>query len=76
MLSFINTFSEYHQIPMFQPDEEKTTFMMPHGIYYNRAMSFGLKNVGATYQRLMKKNLQTPDQPDRGSLYGQYCVKK
>ncbi|RVW13203.1 hypothetical protein CK203_105031 [Vitis vinifera] len=35
---------EYHQILMFQPDEEKTTFMMPHGLYCYKAMSFGLKN--------------------------------
>ncbi|KAL6334128.1 hypothetical protein AAG906_004559 [Vitis piasezkii] len=40
---------------MFQPDEEKTTFMMPHGLYCYRVMSFGLNNAGATYQRLMIK---------------------
>ncbi|KAL6313061.1 hypothetical protein AAG906_012837 [Vitis piasezkii] len=33
MLSFIDAFSKYHQIPMFQPDEKKTAFVMPHGLY-------------------------------------------
>lgn len=53
MLSFIDVFSGYHQIPMFQPDEEKTSLVIPHGLYCYKVMLFRLKNVGATYQRLM-----------------------
>ena len=30
-------------------------FVTSHGIYYYKVMSFGLKNVGATYQRLMTR---------------------
>ena len=30
MLSFLDVFSEYHQILMYQPDEEKTAFITPH----------------------------------------------
>ena len=55
MLFFIASFTEYHQIPMFQPDEEQTVFVTPHGLYCYRVIPFGLKNVGATYQRLMTK---------------------
>ena len=55
MLSFIDDFSSYHQIPMFQSDEEKTSFVTPHGIHCYKVMPFGLKNIGATYQRLMTK---------------------
>ena len=40
---------------MFQPDEEKTSFVTPHGICCYNVMSFGLKNAVATYQRLMTK---------------------
>ena len=55
MISFLGAFSGYHQIPMFHLNEEKTTFVTPHGLYYYKIMSFALKNVGATYQRLMIK---------------------
>ena len=53
MFSFLEAFSRYHQIPMFQSDEEKTTFITPYGLYCYKVMSFGLKNASATYQRLM-----------------------
>ena len=55
MLSFLDTFSGYHQIPMHPPDAEKTTFITPYGLLYYNMMLFGLKNVGATYQRLVTK---------------------
>ena len=55
MLSFLDAFSGYHQIPMHPLDAEKTSFITPHGLYYYNVMSFGLKNAGATYQRLVTK---------------------
>ena len=33
VLSFLDTFSRYHHIPMHPPDSEKTTFITPHGLY-------------------------------------------
>ena len=51
MLSFMDEFSRYNQILMAPKDMEKTTFMIEWGTYYYRVMPFGLKNVGATYQR-------------------------
>ena len=55
ILSFMDAFSRYHQIPMHLPDAEKTAFIAPHGLYYYNVMSFGLKNARATYQRMVTK---------------------
>ena len=55
MLSFLDAFFRYYQIPMHLPDTEKTTFITPHGPFCYNVMPFGLKNVGATYQRLVTK---------------------
>ena len=40
---------------MDKQDEESTTFITNTGLFYYRVMPFGLKNVGATYQRLVNK---------------------
>ena len=40
---------------MHLPDKEKTTFFTPHGLYCYNVMPFGLKNTGATYQRLVTR---------------------
>ena len=55
MISFLDAFSGYHQIPMHPPDAKKTAFITPHGLYYYNVMPFGLKNARATYQRLVAK---------------------
>ena len=55
ILSFLDAFSGYHQIPMHRPNSEKTVFITSHGLYCYNMMSFDLKNVEATYQRLVTK---------------------
>lgn len=55
MLSIIDAYFGYRQIRMYAPDEEKTTFVSNRANYCYRVMPFGLKNAGATYQRLMDK---------------------
>ncbi|RDX98557.1 Retrovirus-related Pol polyprotein from transposon 17.6, partial [Mucuna pruriens] len=40
---------------MHPEDEEKTAFITDGGAFCYKVMSFGLKNAGATYQRLMDK---------------------
>ena len=55
MLSFLDAFSRYHQIPIHPLDAEKMSFITPHGLYCYNVMPFGLKNAGATYQRLVTK---------------------
>ncbi|XP_062006103.1 uncharacterized protein LOC133723308 [Rosa rugosa] len=54
-LSFMDGSSGYNQIMMALEDEELTAFHTPKGIYCYKVMPFGLKNVGATYQRAMQK---------------------
>ena len=58
LLSFMDAFSGYNQISMDPDDQEKTSFVTEQGTYCYRVMPFGLKNVGATYQRLMNRMFQ------------------
>ena len=55
LLSFMDTFSGYNQIKMEEADQEKTSFVTSQGLFCYKVMPFGLKNAGATYQRLMNK---------------------
>ncbi|CAJ2645078.1 unnamed protein product [Trifolium pratense] len=55
LLSFMDAYSGYNQIPMAVADREKTAFMTESSNYYYNVMPFGLKNAGATYQRMMNK---------------------
>ncbi|XP_022891750.1 uncharacterized protein LOC111406590 [Olea europaea var. sylvestris] len=55
LYSFLDAFSRYHQIPMATEDQKKTSFMADFAIYCYKVMPFGLKNAGATYQRLINK---------------------
>jgi hypothetical protein len=57
LLCFLDAFSGYHQIKMAREDEEKTSFIIPYGVYCYVCMPFGLKNAGGTFQRLMRKAL-------------------
>ena len=52
LLSFMDGFSRYNKIKMALEDMEKTSFITPWGTYCYKVMPFGLKNVGATYQRV------------------------
>ena len=55
LLSFMNAFSGYNQIKLNEADQEKTSFVTSQGIFCYKMMPFGLKNVSATYQRLMNR---------------------
>ena len=55
LLTFMDAFSRYNQIQMAEENQEKTAFITSQGLYCYRVMPFGLKNVGATYQRLVNQ---------------------
>ncbi|KAL2498376.1 Ribonuclease H [Abeliophyllum distichum] len=55
LLSFMDAYSGYNQIPMYPPDKDYTSFVTDKAFYCYKVMTFGLKNAGGTYQRLVNK---------------------
>ncbi|CAA0840982.1 Unknown protein, partial [Striga hermonthica] len=55
LMSFMDAYSGYNQIPMDPEEAEHTSFYSDRGLYCYTMMPFGLKNAGATYQRLVNK---------------------
>ena len=53
--TFMDAFSRYNQIQMVEEDQEKTAFITRQRLYCYKAMPLGLKNVRATYQRLVNQ---------------------
>src|SRR3954467_15335127 len=66
LLSFLDAYSGYNQIRMKEEYEEHTSFITPYGVFCYKTMPFGLKNAGATYQRMMQACLK--DQIGRNGL--------
>ena len=58
MYSFMDGFFGYNQILMAIINKVKTSFITEWGTYYYRVMPFGLKNTGATYQRMAMKRVE------------------
>jgi hypothetical protein len=46
LLSFVDAYSGFHQIPLYQPDQIKTSFITPYGAYCYLTMPF----YGAKFQ--------------------------
>ena len=55
MLSFLDAFSRYHQIPMHPPYVEKTAFITPTRAVLLQCDAVWFKECRATYQRLVTK---------------------
>ena len=55
LLTFMGASLGYNQILMKKEDQEKTAFITSQGLYCYKVMPFGLKNVGATYQKLVNQ---------------------
>jgi len=52
-MSFMDEVSRYNQIKIYPDDEKHKSFRIPPGVYCYTVMPFGLKNMGATYQRVI-----------------------
>lgn len=55
VLSFLDTFSGYHQIAINREDMPKIALITSKGRYTYIKMPIGLKNAGVTFQILMNK---------------------
>ncbi|XP_073152143.1 uncharacterized protein [Henckelia pumila] len=55
LLNFLEAYQGYHQIPLAKEERDEVSFVTSTGTYCYVVVPFGLKNVGATYQRLMDK---------------------
>jgi hypothetical protein len=51
LLSFLDCYSGYHQIPLKVEVQIKTSFITPFGTFCYTTMPFRHKSAGATYQR-------------------------
>ncbi|XP_073275397.1 uncharacterized protein [Primulina huaijiensis] len=51
----MDAYKRYHQIPLAEENQDKVSFIISEGTFCYVVMPFGLKNAGATYQRLMDK---------------------
>ena len=52
-LNFLDAYSGYNQVLMNPADAKATVFMTSEGEFCYKVMPFGLKNAGATFQRLV-----------------------
>ncbi|KAL0439946.1 UNVERIFIED_CONTAM: hypothetical protein Slati_2477600 [Sesamum latifolium] len=55
LLSMMDASQGYHQIMLAPEDRKRVSFITSSGTFCYVAMPFGLKNAGATYQRLVDK---------------------
>nr|GEY14411.1 reverse transcriptase domain-containing protein [Tanacetum cinerariifolium] len=74
----LDGFSGYFQIPIYPPDQEKTTFTCLYGTFAYLRMSFGLCNAPGTFQRpmthLLKK--ETPFVFSKDCIHAFETLKK
>lgn len=58
LLSFLDAYKGYLQIPIAKEDMGNTVFVIDDGIYSYTRIPFGLKNVGTDFQEGMNKAFQ------------------
>ena len=59
LFSAVDGYAGYNQIFMADDDKLKTTFVTEFGTFCYHVMPFGLKNAGATYQRMVNEVFKT-----------------
>jgi hypothetical protein len=69
LLSFLDTYSGYHKIPLVEADHPATTFITPFGRFCYVKMSFKLKNAGGHLLEVYAVLLQGANRTQPGSLH-------
>jgi len=59
ILNFMDAYSDYNQIKMQPPEEEKSALTISQGIHCYKIISFGLKNAGPPSNKWSIKSLKT-----------------
>jgi hypothetical protein len=54
LLCLLDAYSGYRQVKMKESDQLVTSFITPFSMFCYVAMSFGLRNAGATYKQCMQ----------------------
>lgn len=55
LLSFMDAYSGYNQVLVFETDQEVASLITDQGLFYYTVVVRLLRNAGATYQRLVMK---------------------
>lgn len=53
-MPLLDVYFRYNQVSIHEDDQDKTVFTTPWGAFHYAKTPFGLKNVGATFQRAME----------------------
>jgi hypothetical protein len=75
LVSLLDAYSGYHKIPLYEPDQIKTSVITPYGAYCYVTMPFGLKNAGANYQRTMQRCMHEQIGPNVHAYVDDVVVK-
>lgn len=76
LMSFLDAYSRYHGILLNPEDKAKTAFITPIGTFYHLGMPCSLRNVGATFSRLICMVLCWQLGTECWSLCWRHCWKK
>ncbi|RDX94593.1 Retrovirus-related Pol polyprotein from transposon 17.6, partial [Mucuna pruriens] len=79
----MDAYSSYNENRIHPQDKAKTTFIIGMRTFCYKVMPFGMKNVGATYQRLMDRifkdvmgrdvEVYVDDMVIKSTIAGEYC---
>ena len=69
MLSFLDAFSDYHQIPMYSPDAEKTSFITPSRALLLQRNALRVKECRSHLSTIGNQDVSTTTQENYGSIY-------